>query len=425
MKLEAPKSINYAAQVVRIPTLVELAKLDNLVGVPILGCQALTQRAGSSVGDLVIAFTAETQLSDEYAHLNDLYRDVELNATPEATGYLEKNRRIRAVKFKGHRSDALLMPLSSVAYTGVDPSEFQEGDVFDTLNGHEICKKYELPVKAGTAAKSKVDKAFKRVDKKIFPEHLETDNYWRSKHILDPKRVAISTQKLHGTSIRVGRVPCLRQKGWLERVINRWFPTADHTYDAVFGSRKVIKDINNPNHSHYYESDIWTEYGKQVADLLPDGYIVYGELIGWTPEGQPIQKGYTYNLPHGKAELYVYRIAFINAQGTLADLPWDGVKDFCLARGLKWTPELYRDFPMHIDGEHVDPWLGSRFFEVHEDAWFYEQPVPLSDKKTVDEGFVIRQDGIVPTLLKAKAPEFLQYETKLLDKGEVDTESAA
>lgn len=423
MRFDAPKSINYAAQVVRIPVLIDLPGLDKLAGVPVLGCQALTQKDDTAPGELVVAFTAETQLSDEYARLNDLYRDVELNTNPGVTGYLEKNRRVRAVKFRGHRSDALLMPLSTFAYTGINPAELQEGDVFDTLNGHEICKKYELPKKPGTTAKSKVEKAFRRVDKKFLPEHLETDNYARSKHILDPKKSAISTQKLHGTSIRVGRVPCLREKGWFERLLNRWFPTADHTYDWVPGSRKVIKDVNNPRQDHYYGSDIWTEYGRKIEALVPEGYIVYGELVGWTPDGQPIQKGYTYDLPKGHAELYVYRVATISPQAVLADLSWDGVKEFCLARGLKWTPELYRDVPMHIDGEHIDMWLGSRFAEV--DAGFYEQPVPLSDKKTVDEGMVIRQDGIVPILLKAKAPEFLQYETKLLDKGEIDTESAA
>lgn len=441
MKLEVANK-NYAAQIVRIPALVELKGLDNLVGVPTIGHQALTQRADAAVGDLRVAFTAETQLSHEYASANNLYRESELNADPNETGYLEKNRRIRALKLRGHRSDALLMPLESLAQfvSTTEPlaewekelmvSFLKEGDTFDTIGGVEICRKYVVPVKGNprqASAEGKLAKAFKRVDKKLFPEHLDTDAYWRSKHLLNAGREVVVTQKLHGTSIRIGRVPCLRQKGWLERQLNRWFPTADHTYDAVFGSRKVIKDVNNPNQIHHYDSDIWTEYGKTIADLIPEGYLVYAELVGWTPNGEPIQKGYTYEALKPSAHLYVYRVATINAQGTLADLPWDGVRQFCLERGLKWTPELAR-LPVDV----VDEWLEAATDAVFHDDWsigddstFVERPVRLSGLKTVDEGVCLRQEGVVPILLKAKAPKFFEHETKLLDKGEVDLESAA
>lgn len=221
-KITPPASINYAATVVRIPALIELEGLDNLVGVPILGHQALTQK-GHQVGDLVIAFTAETQLSHEYASNNGLYREAELNADPTETGYLEKNRRIRAIKLRGHRSDALLMPLSSLAYAGVKPGDLKEGDTFDVIEvvgqKFEVCNKYEIPVKAGTRAASKVEKAFRRVDGRMFPAHLDTDAFWRSKHLLKVGREIVVSQKLHGTSVRVGRVPVLRKLNRLERLL--------------------------------------------------------------------------------------------------------------------------------------------------------------------------------------------------------------
>ncbi|ATN91129.1 RNA ligase [Mycobacterium phage Murica] len=441
MKLDAPKNKNYAAQVVRVPATLELKGLDNLVGVPVLGCQALTQR-DTKEGDLRIAFTVETQLSTDYAHYNNLFRDAERNEDPNETGYLENHRRIKAMKLRGHKSSALLMPLESVAWTGVDPSELQEGDTFDTLNGHEICRKYELPVKHTHGAKaSKVQRAFKRVDPKVFPEHLDTDNFFRSAHLLEAGREVIVTQKLHGTSIRVGNVPVLRQKKWLERLVNRWVKTPDYEFDVVYGSRKVIKDVNNPNQNHYYQSDIWTEYGKKIAALIPEGFIVYGELIGWTPDGQPIQKGYTYDVPRGEAHLYVYRVAHINSQGHLSDLSWDGVKQFCQVRGLKWTPEMDRvsfggadpEYPSIEElTQYITQAMDMRYADHYDKtvagtavAALIDRPISLSDKKSVDEGVCLRQDGLVPTILKAKSPKFFEYETKLLDSGEVDTESAA
>ncbi|AXH47634.1 RNA ligase [Mycobacterium phage IHOP] len=441
MKLDAPKNKNYAAQVVRVPATLELKGLDNLVGVPVLGCQALTQR-DTKEGDLRIAFTVETQLSTDYAHYNNLFRDAERNEDPNETGYLENHRRIKAMKLRGHKSSALLMPLESVAWTGVDPSELQEGDTFDTLNGHEICRKYELPVKHTHGAKaSKVQRAFKRVDAKVFPEHLDTDNFFRSAHLLEAGREVIVTQKLHGTSIRVGNVPVLRQKKWLERFINRWVKTPDYEFDVVYGSRKVIKDVNNPNQNHYYQSDIWTEYGKKIAALIPEGFIVYGELIGWTSDGAPLQKGYTYDVPRGEAHLYVYRVAHINSQGHLSDLSWNGVKQFCQVRGLKWTPEMDRvsfgganpEYPSIEElTQYITQAMDMRYADHYDKtvagtavAALIDRPISLSDKKSVDEGVCLRQDGLVPTILKAKSPKFFEYETKLLDSGEVDTESAA
>ncbi|AGS82450.1 RNA ligase [Mycobacterium phage Yeet] len=443
MKFDPPANSNYACMVVKIPATITLPGLDNLVGVPVLGHQALTQK-DKQAGELALAFTAETQLSEEYAAYNNLFRDSSLNRDQAEKGYLEANRRIRALKLRGHRSDALLMPLESIAYTGVDISQLQEGDVFDVVNGHEICRKYVLPVNKPNgrrAASTKMAKAFKRVDTKLFPEHLATDNFWRNRHELKPGREIVISQKLHGTSLRVGRVPCLRQRGRVERFLNRWFPTPDYAFDAVYGSRKVIKDPGDANKQHFYDFDLWSWYGEKIADLVPEGYLVYGEIIGYLPgTDTPIQKNYTYNLPVGECELYVYRVATINTQGTLADLPWDAVKEFCLARGLKWTPEMGRvsfgpqtlwsaeDIEQYVN-ELMDMRYADYYDEVvakdEELAAIFERPIPLSDKKTVDEGVVLRQEGIVPVLLKARAAGFLLHESKLLDAEEQDIESAA
>jgi hypothetical protein len=325
VKLDPPVNNNYAAVIVRVPAMVDLPKLDFLAGVPVLGHQALTQRDGTQVGDLKVVLTAETQLSEDYCAINNLYRDETLNKDPAEKGYLEKNRRIRALKLRGHVSNALLMPLSSLVYTGIDVTQLKEGDTFDHLNGHDICQKYEIPVRrSGSHAKPKIEKAFKRVDKKIFPEHLETDQYWRSKHLLKPGREVVVTQKLHGTSLRVGNVPCAQAERRFREAISTDSSRRRITrYDVVYGSRKVIKDINNPNQDHFYDSDIWTDCGKTIASVIPEGYILYGELVGWTPTptaghnqefidkvpdekrvevlgSSPIQKNYTYNLSKGR-----------------------------------------------------------------------------------------------------------------------------
>jgi hypothetical protein len=420
MKLEAPKNPNYAAVVISVPALVELEGLDFLIGVPVLGHQALTQR-GVRKDEVRVAFTAETQLSEDYCAINSLYRDQTLNKDPEEQGYLEKNRRVRALKLRGHVSNALLMPLEAFAYTGYDVSSLKPGDTFDSLNGHAICCKYEIPRKqVQGVAKNKVKKAFRRVDSKMFPEHLETDQYWRNKHLVKHGSEVILTQKLHGTSWRGGNVPVMRSRKWYEtllRTLRVTIPT--HEYSVVFGSRKVIKDPNNPRQDHYYKDDIWTDYGKTLADLIPEGYLVYGELVGWAGNDAALQKNYTYHLKPGEAELYVYRVAHINRQGCLSDLSWNGVRDFCTARGLKWVPELLRVQAHEIE-DLLDRYLDQRFADF---GGWNETPLIVSSHKTVDEGICIRQDGLVPLILKAKSPKFLEHETRLLDSGEADLES--
>lgn len=424
MHFDAPKNSNYAATVVSVHTLVELEGLDNLIGIPVLGHQALTTK-GIEAGDLRVAFTAETQLSEDFCHHNSLYRDETLNLDPTEKGYLERNRRVRALKLRGHVSNALLMPLSSLAYAGINPTDLKEGDTFDRLGDHDVCCKYEVQKQhQQNPAKSKIDKAFKRVDKKLFPEHLETEQYWRNKHLLKTGREVIVTQKLHGTSWRGGNVPVRKQLSLWQRflkLLGAQIP--EYEWDAVFGSRKVIKDPNNPNQQHFYKDDIWTEYGKKIEELIPEGYLVYGELVGWTPDGAALQKNYTYDESSGSASLYVYRVAFINSQGILADLSWDGVKDFCRARGLKWTPELarYPFNPVRVEGL-LARILDERFADFGD---WNEFPLIVSSHKTPDEGVCFRQEGLVPTILKAKSPMFLEHETKLLDKGEIDLESAA
>lgn len=418
MKLDTPENANYAATVVVIHRIVPLDNCDNVVGTPLLGFQAIVGK-DTQLGDVGIVFPAESQISGEYANVNNLHRHAELNADPAAKGYLEDNGRVKALKFRGHRSDCLFMPLSSLAFTGADISQLQPGDTFDVLDGHKICQKYV--VKRAHAGTPRVEKnkakVFKRVDEKFLPEHYETDAYWRNPDAIAPGRHVVVTQKIHGTSIRIGNTIVKRKLTWLEKVAAKLGVRVQATEFAnVYGSRKVIKDVNNPNQQHYYGEDIWSEEGKKLDGLVPENYIVYGELVGWTKDGSPIQKNYTYQVPEGTCELYVYRVAFVNGQGRVVDLAWEQLKEFCLDLGLRHVPELWQGKMADLD---VESFL-DRKFSIWE-GWTHA--VPLDRESPCDEGICIRVDGLAPYILKAKSPAFLQHETKMLDQEAVDLEA--
>jgi hypothetical protein len=422
MKLPEPQNKDYAAVVVKLPNAVDLPGLDNLVGLQVLGSQALVARESNYEG-LALVFTAGTQISEEFAYKNNLHRHADKNEDQSKTGYLEDNRHVRQIKLKGHTSGALIMPLESVSYIkGVDPSQFNEGDIFDQIGDHEICRKYQLKKTYKERQFEKNKKVWTRVDEKFLPQHYDTDNYFKNSHVIPEDADVTVTQKLHGTSVRIANTIVQRQLTWKDKLAKKLgIAIAPTEYDYVFGSRRVIKDANNPSHVHFYDTDIWSLKGAELKGLIPQGYLVYGELIGYTPEGAPLQSKYTYNVPHPLAELYVYRVATINPEGVVTDLTYDQIAEFCRDRGLKVVPLLwrgkYRDFK-------PEDWVDYPGHEVLHNyrADGYPQAVPLSGDSPCDEGVVIRAEGLAPYTLKCKSATFVGYDNQNQADGTLDME---
>lgn len=421
MKLNKPKNTNYCTTVVQIKNITPLEGCDNVVGTNIFGYQAIVSK-DTKIGDIGLVFVAETQLSDEYCFNNNMYRHGDKNKDQSAKGYIEDNRRVKAIKFRGHVSNCLFMKLDSLSYVkGIDDEAFLVGTEFDGIGEHEICKKYEVAVKGMKTQTMSESYNFVRVEKKHMPEHVDSINFFKYKDHFNKGDEVIVTQKLHGTSVRIGHTIVGRKLNLIEKFLRFVGVKIQLTeFDYVYGSRKVIKDINNPHHNHFYDTDIWTEAGESISSVLPKNYIAYGEIVGWTKGGQAIQKNYTYNLPQGKYEVYIYRIAIVNEQGIINDLSWDQVKEFCTNNNLKYVPELWRGKIQKFD---ADKYMNIRYYEEG-----YTHCVQLGEAGNnmdiVDEGVCIRKEGIVPTIMKAKCSKFLEHETKILDEGVQDLESA-
>lgn len=425
MKLEAPKNPNYAAVVTRVKALVPLENCDNIVGMPIFGMQAIVGK-NTQVGDLGIVFPTECQLSDGYARINGLYRHSDKNMYPDQKGFLEDNRRVRAIRLRGHRSDALFMPISSVEFAlGKDLDKLQEGDTFDELGGYEICQKYIIKQKF-TGQRVQMPKAEKRVDSKLFPEHFDSTQWLRIDRNIPDDTILIVTQKIHGTSIRIGNVPVKRKLSLIDKIAKKiGVKIQEVEYSPVYGSRKVIKDANNPNQQHYYDSDLYSLEGHKLDGLIPKNYIVYGELVGWTESGAPIQKHYTYRCLPGTRKLYVYRVSTINPDGIVSDLSWDSIQSFCASLGLETVKELWRG--TKADMQSIYTTAGACIQDLFTDVKFHEtglfpQAISLSDDSPCDEGVCIRIEGMIPQIYKLKSPIFLNHETKMLDQDVTDIE---
>jgi hypothetical protein len=326
MKLNKPNNENYAATIVTV---------RNVVGVPVHGYQAITSK-DTKVGELYVLFTAETQLSERYANLHNLHRHENLNSDPKQTGYLEDNRRIKAMRFRGNTSNALLMPLSSLWFTGFNVDSLKEGDTFDELNGVPICNKYVVATRgAGLSNNQQQSKKILRVDDIHFPKHFDTGNYFRNSDQIHPDDDVVITQKLHGTSVRIANTLVKRKLTWKDKVAKYFGASVQETeYDYVYGSRNVVKDPENPfAPSGFYAMDIYSHVGQRLNGSISKGYVLYGEIIGWVGD-MPIQQGFTYGIPRGQSKLYVYRVVQVNHSGRATDLTWDQVVGFCQEIGV-------------------------------------------------------------------------------------------
>lgn len=419
-QFEKPKNENYAATVVKIRTLTPLANCDNLQGIPLFGLQAIVD-LNTHVSDIGIVLPTEVQLSGEFVHKNNLFRHSDQNEDQSKVGYIEDNRRVKAVRLRKHVSNALFMPLSSLAYTGAKLEDLKEGDTFDVLNGHEICSKYVVRTnKQPGNGQQRQQSRKSRVEKRFFPEHKDTTQFLRVANFLNEHAFSVVTQKLHGTSIRIGNTFVNRELNWKERFARKvGVKVREYEFALIAGSRKVIKDPTNPNQNHFYGSDIYTDEALKFEGLIPENYLVYGELIGWVSSDKPIQRKYTYNLLPGTRKLYIYRVSFINREGLECDLSWDAVKEFCDSIGVPYVPELGRYKIGQLRDGVAASLMDTTFFKLG-----YAQAVPICAESPCDEGIVIRIEGMSPNFYKQKSAKFLELESKMLDEGIEDLESA-
>lgn len=434
MKLNKPKNDNYAAIVVEIKTLIPLENCDNVQAAIIMGNQVIVTK-DVKIGDIGLYFPLECQLSKEYLSNNDLYRKPELNVDNTKKGYFEENGRIRCVKFRGHKSEGLFMPLNSLSFASDCNGECPIlGECFDEFNGFPICSKYVVkqnrtPGQPG----SKKSKSTKKYESKLienqFRFHQDTSMLYKNLHRIEPNNLIQISYKLHGTSGISSYILCKKKLTWKDKLA-RFFGAkiVEQDYDYIYSSRKVIKNEElNPDSQHYYNEDIWGIAHNEVKDFLSKGMTFYYEIVGYLPNGGAIQKDYDYGCESTKHKVYIYRITSTNVDGKVIEFSAQQVQDFCKKNGLNAVPELYYGYAgelfsfQNLEDSSIEGWrnefLAFIKFQYNEKLCF------MCENSVPEEGIVIRIEGLECEAYKAKSNAFYERETKMLDKGEVDIES--
>ena len=426
-------NVNYLAKVVQINKLQKHPNADKLQ-VSIIDFQEVIVGMDTKEGDLCIFMPLESQISSEFLSHTNSYRHSNLNRVvdDEHTGFFEDNSRVRAVRLRGQKSMGVLFPVISLQglITGIDLEKFFSehiGEEFDTINDTLLLKKYFIPVKNVPGQKQGKKARISRLVENQFRFHIDTENLRKNMHKINPEDYIGITYKIHGSSFIIANVLVKKKLGVLDRILKKiGVHIKDIEYDLLHASRKVCKnEFETKNKAHFYEYDLWADIKEEIKEFVPKGYSVYGEIAGFTKNNQAIQSTFDYGCASGEHKLFIYRITFTNEDGVVYNLSTLETKEFCDRCGLNYVPLFYwgKAKDLFLDVDPVNHW--EEDFMINLENRYTEKDCFLCVNKNPEEGIVIRKESQFGfEAYKLKSFAFLQKETELLDKGEVDMESA-
>lgn len=363
-------------------------------------------------GDIVLYFPIDGQLSVEYCEQNNLVRKKDENGN-NIGGYMDPDKRnVKAIKLRGEKSDGLVMPLSSIEYTGINLNDLNVGDTIDVLNGHEICKKY---IPRRNRSSSSVVGGNKTSKKRapiapLFAEHVDTEQLAYNLSAFKPGDEIEITLKMHGTSQRTGYLPVFKGynsdswhcniRNWLWFNFNRITHKNDlnttlekfkhdgkpsYEWDYVSGTRRTI--LENYDGGFYGSNAFRKQHEDLFRGKLWKGETVYYEVVGFTDTGAPImadgdneklgkdfvkQYGKTTTFSYGcsttgymtcgdgsheelpVSDIYVYRMTMTNEDGDVVEYTPDFMRYRCEQIGVKTVPVMWKGtIPDPTNGEII------------------------------------------------------------------------
>lgn len=393
----------------------------------------------SQDGDLGVFFPSDGQLSEEMCKANDLVGYTDPITHERRGGYFPKSRRVRSQNFRGEKSEGYWTPVSAFDFVG--KINLNEGDKFTELNGIPICNKYYTPATLRQMASASTKP---RKDNKCFAKHVDTVQIKYVDSIPEGS-ILYFTEKLHGTSGRVGRViedvPVKRNV--LDRILRR--TRTEKKYVTLIGTRNTV--LGESATGFYGNEQFRRDSVESFKDKLHKGEVVYYELVGYTTTGSLIMGAqdtsslkdktivkrfgpkmiYKYGQPEGTCGLYVYRITRTDEDGNAIDLSWPQVKKRAGELGIKTVPELddipwvfgeilSADWTETVDMDLVNDYLSNKM----------EGSSKLDDTH-IREGVVMRiENEYGTTFVKSKSFTFGLLEGYLKDSDDyVDLEEAS
>lgn len=398
----------------------------------------------SKEGDLGVYFPSDGQLSHEFCHANNLYREASMNKFPEDKGGMfDANRRVRAQRFRGEISDGFWVPLHNFGFiqvTGLDVEGFE----FDEWQGVPICSKYINPATIKIARENQGKKARTAKTSVMFKEHFDTEHFGKNLNAFDFNQTIIVTEKLHGTSGRIGHVQVERDLTWIERIAKRFgVKVQENEWKYLNGTRRVV--LEETSGTQFHDPTIRDKAFKLFNGNLRKGETVFFEIVGWESTGASIMppvdtKGlgdkaftktygekmyYTYGCEQMQSDVYVYRMTLTNEDGQTVDYSWNDVVNRCKELGVKTVPHIVTltlNELRAITGKHDERDLYEYFASTIETLG---SGPSLIDDRHIKEGVCVRiEGGLNNRTFKFKSFEFKVLEGIVKDSGVIDAEEA-
>ncbi|MCB1711177.1 MAG: hypothetical protein KDH96_01465 [Candidatus Riesia sp.] len=437
LSISEKANTNYLAKVVDLKNIKKHPNADRLQTVDIDFNTVITGMDAKE-GDTYVYFPIECKINKDFLSETNSFRDKELNSDKEQMGFFEENCRVRAMRLRGEKSMGYIVPISVVfnwAY-GKEPSfTYSVGDEFDTINGLLLLEKYVIKKNEPRVKQGKKPKVSRLIEGQVHL-HVDTENLRKNADKIKPSDTISITYKTYGISWWVGNVLVKKNLSWLYRILDKLGLNIDKVeYDHVYGSRRVVKNeaLGDPKaKDHFYGYDLWEDIKEEVRDCIPKGYTLYGEMLGFDKNGAMIQNGFDYGCKEGEHKLEVYRITHTTPDGLVTELSYPQIAQFCEKVGL--TPSYLFYYGKASDWfefagleEEVMRWDDINFSEVFVRALekvYNEKDCFMCVNKVPEEGIVVRKESLFDCeSYKLKSFNFLDMESKSLDKGESDLES--
>lgn len=290
----------------QIDSIRPIPKADRIQVAVVMGYEVVTSK-DTAVGDRGILIIEGAQVDQGFALAHGLLRN-HPETGEKLEGYLDDNRRVRAMRLRGQKSEGIFISMA------VEDSQLG-------LPADGVAVKYETPAQHRARAQANA----KPKPPQLFPMHYETAKLRHAAlDLLRPglDRIAI-TEKLHGTSGRTASVRHDQSKimsfachvwnalvctvdapivlladllALLSDLISRALVKVGPRYELISGTRRTILDPNATGEKGMaYRQDVH----DAMASIVHDGERWYYEIVGFGDNGRPI-------MPPHDGELYSY-----------------------------------------------------------------------------------------------------------------------
>lgn len=433
--------MNHAMIVAKIDKTEEIPGADKIHTAFIMGERVVVSKDWKQ-GMEGLFFPPELQLSHDFCHHNNLYRDKGLNKDQSKAGFFESNRRVRVQPFLKVKSEGFFCTKDSLSYLMSNTDKLKVGETYQDIQGTKICEKY---ISEGTKKKM-AQESKNKVKKKVlatpmFNKHMDTDQFkYYAQNIKKGSLISIQ-HKIHGTSARYSLTKVVSTPVTLfEKLLDKVGLFKSEKWEYIAGTRNVTLFENQRDKEGFHGKE---EYRFNILDslkpYLEHGMTIYGEIAGYA-NGKPIMgihsvetlKNKEYTKKYGKDMVYsygckehelrfhVYRISITSPEGTEYDFTESQIQEWCEVRGLNPPLELCEQFVYDGDVEKLKALVEE----------LTERPDNLCedyiDPSHINEGVIVRVDAgsSRPKFYKNKSYAFRVCEG-IFKEDNVDIEDAS